>query len=249
MHIEKNVCSNIMKLLLGLNDTKSIREDLENLKIREDLWLTNIELAPTKNDHTRMKAFQRNAPWVLDENEKKIFINRVTSLRFPSLLASNPCAYFGGKNGDELQHLKSHDFHVLMRHIIPVALRGLLQLGPRRAIYRLCRIFQRVNNPILDPLEFPMILEDAVETLCLLNKELPPISFTISFHLVLHLIREMTMCRVIYSRWMYLVERYFKTLKSFVKNMAKPKGSIGESYWLTKNISFLSEYISYGNFA
>ena len=249
MHIEKNVCSNIMKLLLGLNDTKSVREDLENLKIREDSWLTNIEPAPTKNDHTHMKAFQQNAPWVLDENEKKIFINRVTSLRFPSLLASNPRAYFGGKNGDELQHLKSHDFHVLMQHIIPVALRGLLQLGPRRAIYHLCHIFQHVNSPILDPLEFPMILEDAVETLCLLNKELPPTSFTISFHLVLHLIPEMTVCGVIHSRWMYLVERYFKTLKSFVKNMAKPEGSIGESYWLTKNISFFFEYVSYGNFA
>ena len=43
------------------------------------------------------------------------------------------------------------------------------------------------------------------------------------------------------------MERYFKTLKSFVKNMAKPEGSIGKSYWLTKNISFLFEYISYGN--
>jgi hypothetical protein len=243
MHIEKNVCYNILKLMLGMNDTRVVREDSKEMKIREDLWLKDVTPAPTKKDHTRVRAFQPSAPWVLDEGEKKKFISRVKSLRLPSQFATNPQSYFGGKNDSELQHLKSHDFHVMMQHVIPVALRGLLQPGPRRAIYQLCRVFQSINSPVLNPKDFPTLMNDVSETLCLLIKELPPTTFTISLHLVYHLAKEVTLCGVIHSRWMYPVERYFKVLKSFVKNLAKPEGSISESYWLAKNIAFLSEQV------
>jgi hypothetical protein len=79
-------------------------------------------------------------------------------------------------------------------------------------------------------------MNDVNETLCLFVKELPPITFTINLHLVYHLAKEVTVCGVIHSCWMYPVERYFNILKSFVKNLARPEGSISESYWLAKNI-------------
>lgn len=103
---------------------------LKELKIRDELWLEEITPAPTKNDPARVRAFRPNAPWALDEQEKPMFIQRVKSMRFPKNFAANVRSYFGGKNGNKLQHLKSYDFHVLMQHVIPVALRALLELGP-----------------------------------------------------------------------------------------------------------------------
>ena len=241
MHIEKNVCHNIMMLLLGENDSRAVREDLQECNIRRELWLRDIKQAPTTANPTRIEAFQPSAPWILDDVEKSRFIDRVRSLKLPSNFSANIHNYFGTDN--KLQHLKSHDYHILMQHVIPVALRGLLQPGPRRAILRLCRVFQRVTAPVLNPAEFPMLMRDASETLCLLVKELPPTNFTISFHQVYHLVKETTLCGVIHTRWMYPVERYFKVLKSFVKNLARPEGSISESYWLYTNIGFLLQYI------
>jgi hypothetical protein len=192
--------------------------------------LKNVVLAPTKKDPSRVKAFQPAAPWVLDAEEKVTFINKVKALKLPFEFASNVAGYFGGANGNELQHLKSHDYHILMEHVIPVVLQGLLAAGPRRAIFRLCRVFQRIGSPVLDPSTFSEFMNDGTETLCLLEKEFILTLFTISLHLVQHLLQKVTLCGVIHTRWMFPVERNFKVLKSFVKNLARPEGSISESY-------------------
>ena len=39
MHCEKNLCKNIMKTLFGMNDNPESRQDVEDLNIREELWL------------------------------------------------------------------------------------------------------------------------------------------------------------------------------------------------------------------
>jgi hypothetical protein len=243
MHVERNVCNNIIRLLLELNDTTGTREDLIPLGSREDLWLKDETPAPTKKDPSRMKAFKPAAPWVLDDEEKKIFIKRVKSLKLPSRFACNVAGYFGDKRGDELQPLKSHDYHILLEHVIPLALRGLLALAPRRAIYRLYRIFQHIGSPVLDPKTFPNLLTDVCETLCLLGKEFPPTLFTISLHLTYHLVKEVILCGVIHTRWMFPIEQNLKVLKNLVKNLARPEGSISESYWLATNVRFLREFI------
>ena len=39
MHCEKNLCENILKTLFGMNDSPRSRQDVEDLNIREELWL------------------------------------------------------------------------------------------------------------------------------------------------------------------------------------------------------------------
>ena len=39
MHCEKNLCANILKTLLDMNDNLGSRQDVEDLNIREELWL------------------------------------------------------------------------------------------------------------------------------------------------------------------------------------------------------------------
>lgn len=46
------------------------------------------------------------------------------------------------------------------------------------------------------------------------------------------------------SRWMYPFERYFKSVKGFVRNLAKPEGSIAQGYQVEQALGFITEYMS-----
>jgi len=68
------------------------------------------------------------------------------------------------------------------------------------------------------------------KTMCVLEKEMPPSLFDIISHMPNHLMEELFLCGLVHTRWMYPYERYFKTLKRYVRNLAKPEGSISQGY-------------------
>ena len=43
---------------------------------------------------------------------------------------------------------------------------------------------------------------------------------------------------------MYPYERYYKELKSFIRNLAKPEGSIAHGYQMEEALGFVTEYMS-----
>ena len=88
------------------------------------------------------------------------------------------------------------------------------------------------------------MLEDVAETICSLEKELPPSVFVIMMHLPIYLVEEMFICGPLHTRWMYPFERYIRDLKGFVTNKAKLKGSMAAVYLREKSIGFLNEYLS-----
>ena len=63
-------------------------------------------------------------------------------------------------------------------------------------------------------------------------------------HLVIHLVREIKLCGLVYMRWMYPVERYINILKGYVKNQCHPEASIIERYNSKESIEFCSKYLS-----
>ena len=70
------------------------------------------------------------------------------------------------------------------------------------------------------------LTSDSAETMCMVEKEMPPSFFDIMAHLPHHLVEELFLCGLVYTHWMYPFEYYFKTLKGYVRNLAKPEGSI-----------------------
>ncbi len=62
-------------------------------------------------------------------------------------------------------------------------------------------------------------------------------------HLLYHLVDEVDLCGPISIKWMYLVERYMKTLKIYVCNMAKPKGSMAQRYIRYECLGFIMKYL------
>ncbi|KAJ9566495.1 hypothetical protein OSB04_002461 [Centaurea solstitialis] len=71
----------------------------------------------------------------------------------------------------------------------------------------------------------------------------PPTFFDIMIHLVMHLPEEAIQGGPVYMRWMYLFERYMKKLKNYVRNKARPEGSIAEGYVAEEALTFCSMYL------
>lgn len=83
--------------------------------------------------------------------------------------------------------------------------------------------------PKLDKLQ-----RDIVTTLCLLENESPPSFFHIIMHLVVHLVREVKLCRLVWYRWMYSFERFMSVLKGYIRNHSRPEVCMVECYILLR---------------
>ena len=83
----------------------------------------------------------------------------------------------------KFQSLKSHDCHVLMTQLLPVALRGILPESIRLPIVKLCVFFNAISQKLIDPEILPRLQRDVVQ--CLVSFELvfPPSFFNIMTHL------------------------------------------------------------------
>ena len=61
-------------------------------------------------------------------------------------------------------------------------------------------------------------------------------------HLVIHLPKEAILGGPVYMRWMYPIELFLKKLKEYVRNRARPEGSIAEGYVVDEALIFCSMY-------
>ena len=114
----------------------------------------------------------------------------------------------------------------------------------RICIIRLSRIFIRICAKIIIPLEMSELIEDTAIILCMLEKEFPPAFFDVMTHLLMDLVEELDICGPVHICWMYLMERYLKTLKGYVQNRDRPEASVAERYAINEGFGFCTEYIT-----
>ena len=107
----------------------------------------------------------------------------------------------------KLYGLKSHDCHILMQQLLPIAIRSVLPKHVRYAIMRVCFFFNALCAKVVDLQKLKDIQNEIVITLCLLEKYFPPSFFDIMVHLMVHLVREVELCGPVFFRWMYPIER------------------------------------------
>ncbi|XP_021739802.1 uncharacterized protein LOC110706214 isoform X3 [Chenopodium quinoa] len=62
-------------------------------------------------------------------------------------------------------------------------------------------------------------------------------------HLCVHIVGEAKIGGPVQSRWMYPIERFLGKLKDYVRNKARPEGSIAEGYILEECLFFCSKYL------
>jgi hypothetical protein len=183
-------------------------------------------------------------PYVLNDDEFKVFVNIIENLKTPSGHSSNLGKYICSK---KFGGLKSHDYHVFMQQLLPLGLRSLLQPGPRMAVMRMSKVYRRICTKVYNPTEFESlqadVAESMAESMALLEMEFPLSFFEIMTHLPYHLVQELDLCGPVSTRWMYPVERYMKTLKGYVRNMARPEASMAEGYLKDECLGFVTEYL------
>ncbi|XP_059668758.1 uncharacterized protein LOC132313832 [Cornus florida] len=236
MHIEKNVCESIIGTLLNIkgkskDGLKSLR-DLEEMGIRGDLHPQD----------SKGKHFLPTAPHTLKKEEKQLFCKRLQQLKLLDGYSSNIGTHIS-LDECKVVGLKSHDYHVLMQQLLPVALRGILPKAVRNAIFRLCAYFNEVCQRVIDRNSMERQENEIAETLCMLERFFPPYFFDIMIHLTIHIAREARICGPVQFRWMYPFERMMKVYKGYVRNRARPNGCIAEGYLANECVKFCSEHI------
>ncbi|GJZ17162.1 hypothetical protein Tco_0553285 [Tanacetum coccineum] len=138
----------------------------------------------------------------------------------------------------KLVGMKSHDCHVFMTHMIPIAIRGLLPNNVRHTITKLCLFFNMIHSKVIDLEVLDSWQSDIILTLCELEMYFPPSFFDVMVHLVSHIIAEIKACGLVYLHYMYPFERYMGVLKGYVRNQVRPEGSIITGYLAEELIEF-----------
>jgi hypothetical protein len=104
--------------------------------------------------------------------------------------------------------MKSHDYHIFMERLLPIAVRGFIDDAIWLALAELSFFFRQLCATEIS-IEKMKALEDSVPILlCKLEKIFPPGFFNSMQHLLLHLPYEARMGGPVQYRWMYVFERY-----------------------------------------
>ena len=235
MHIEKNVLEAILNTLLmndKSKDTAKARQDLQMLGIRRGLWL-----GQTKNG----KCLKPQAAYSFTPENRKKFCQYIKGVKLPDGFGS--CFKHKVTDNDtNIKGLKSHDCHIMMQRLLPYGLQNYLPDKIAKPIIELCSFFKQICSATLMEDDMLKAQIKVVDILCELELIYPPALFDIMVHLVIHLPIEALEGGPIRPRWMYPFERYMKKLKGYVRNKAKPEGSIAEGYVAEEALTFSSHY-------
>ncbi|XP_062119334.1 uncharacterized protein LOC133833091 [Humulus lupulus] len=139
--------------------------------------------------------------------------------------------------------LKSHDCHILLPRLLPIGQRPYLKKKVMDVIVELSLFFKKLCVRTLYVKDLVELEEGIVFTLCKLESICPSAFFDVLIHLAVHLPLEAKLGGPVQMRWMYSIERELSQLKKYVKNKARPEGSIAKGYIITEALYFCSMYL------
>ena len=138
--------------------------------------------------------------------DKGGFFQVLKDVRVPDGYASNISRRVNLKDS-MISGLKSHDNHILMQQLLPIALHESMPTLVTRPLIKLSYFFREICQKTLKFSEIENLEKDIVVMLCELEKIFPPSFFIVMVHLVIHLATEAKMCGPVHNHQMYLIER------------------------------------------
>ncbi|XP_041009339.1 uncharacterized protein LOC121253386 [Juglans microcarpa x Juglans regia] len=236
MHNEKNIANNILFTLMNspekTKDNINSRRDLEILGYRKELHLSR--------DGDRVTI--PHALYTLHGDEMNKFCEWLSDIKFSDGFASNISNCVSLRDC-KISGLKSHDCHVFLQRLLPIAVGGYLRSDIALALTELGTFFKELCARTLDVNRLSQLQTDIVTILCKLEMIFSSSFFDVMVHLAVHLSREAKLGGLVQYRWMYLFEMYLGKFKRYVKNKASPEGSIAEAYIHTECLAFCSMYL------
>jgi hypothetical protein len=140
-------------------------------------------------------------------------------------------------------NLKSHDCHVLITQLLLVALRGILPPNVCLATVKLCTFLNAISQKAIDPMDLAKLQNDVVQCLVSFKLVFPPSFFNIMTHLLVHLVKEISILGPVFLHNVFPFERFMEVLKKYVHNHARPEGSITKGYGTEEAIEFCVDFI------
>ncbi|XP_031131722.1 uncharacterized protein LOC116033108 [Ipomoea triloba] len=209
---EKNVFDNVFNTVMDVTgktkDTYKSREELNDYCQRPEL---------KRNLVTR--KFPK-ACYTLDKPAREALCEWVRNLKFPDGYASNMSRCVDMKKL-KLFGMKSHDCHVFMQRLIPIAFRELLPLNVWKFLTELSLFFKNLTSTTIRVEEMTKLENDIPLILCKLERIFPPSFFDSMEHLPIHLAYEARIAGPVQYRWMYPFERvYTEELKRSQPNIS-----------------------------
>jgi hypothetical protein len=236
MHLTKNLCVNLLGFM-GVfgkpKDTLEAREDLKRMKERDNLH-------PEKTDDGR--HYLRPASYTLSNEEKESMFECLSSIKVPSGFSSNIKRIINVPE-KKFVNLKSHDCHVIMMQLLPVALRGILPPHVCLATVKLCAFLNTISQKAINPFDLATLQNDVVQCLVIFELVLPPSFFDIMTHLLVHLVKEINILGPVFLHNMFPLERFMGVLKKDVHQRGRLEGSIAKGYGTKEVIEFYVDFI------
>ena len=200
MHIEKNFFDNVLNTVMDIKgkikDNESARLDLVDICRRPSL-----HLRPLPNG----KFEKPKASFTLSREYKQDLCAWVEGLKMSGGYASN-LARCVDKTKLKLHGLKSHDCHVFMQRLLPIAFSALPQ-NVWKPLTELSQFFRDLCCTELREENLLQLEKNIPITLCKLEHIFSLSFFDSMKHLPLHLPYEALMCGPVQYRWMYPFER------------------------------------------
>ena len=201
MHIEKNIVDNIIGTLLNLNgktnDNLKALQDLKDMGIRSELHLDKVG-----NDQTHMPHFCYH----INASENDCFLHVLKDVRVPNEYSSNISRCVKLKKR-KISGMKSHDNHILMQQLFPIAIRESLPSKMSRPLIDLSCFFREICSKVLNMEKLEALEKRITVTLGELERIFSPSFFTVMVHLVMHLASEAKVVGLVHYHWMYPIER------------------------------------------
>ncbi|XP_074297146.1 uncharacterized protein LOC141627831 [Silene latifolia] len=202
--------------------------------------LVQIELKPIEKGNC---IYIPPSCTTLAKKEKIIVCQSLNGVKVPHGYNSN-ISYLVSIKDCKLVGMKSHDCHVMLTQLLPVAIRSVLPKHVRQIITKLCLFFDALNSKDIHPDTLDDLQANVVVTLCELEMYFPITFFDIMVHLVIHLVREIKLCGPVFQRNMWAMEREMGTYKRRMKNRCRPEGSIVEATISCETIQFCVDYMA-----
>jgi hypothetical protein len=146
------------------------------------------------------------APFCINKNDKVTILHCFKELKFPDAYAAN---IRRGVNllKKKILGLKSHDYHIFMERLLPVAFHGFLPDNTWRYLAELSFFYRQLCAKELSK-DIVRSLEDNIAVLLSkLEKIFPPGFFNVMQHLIIHLPYDARLGGPVLARWSYPYER------------------------------------------
>ncbi|KAM3301676.1 hypothetical protein P3S67_016178 [Capsicum chacoense] len=219
MHIKKNFFDNVFNNVLNFDDKTK-----DNPQSRLDMakYCDRPQSGKDSNGQYPIVVY------TLDKEARAILFNWVKCLKFPDGYVSN-LGRLSDTNAKRLFGMKSHDCHVFMQRLMPIAFRELLPSNVWQELTELSLFFMDLTSITLRMDDMVRLERDIPQILCKLERIFTPGFFDSIKHLPVH-----------FHMKQGLLDLY--NIDGYILLKASVEGSICEAYLMMESTQLFSHY-------